>query len=429
MNITEKKNNFFTFLLILFPISLISGPLLPEIISFLLLIYFFINFSTFEKKNFFKDKIILFLFFYYIYLLVISFLKIELLEFLSDQFFYFRFILFSLAVYSLISINKNIFNYLGYCFVVLFFLLIVDVIVQYSFGKNIIGIGTFAPNRYSGLFGDELVLGGYLSRFFPLLIGLIYINEHFKFKNILIVFFCLLVVIGVFISGERTALGLTFVTLFFSFIKKDMRKNALIIVTLVLVSLTILSYFNKSQRYRIFIEPFHQMSLLSEKFLNKYEDVSVEYSKESLTKFNLFSSHHHDHYITGIKIFKDNILFGVGPEQFRIKCKLKKYATGNDPCSTHPHNFLIQVLSETGIVGLCFYVFVLIFLIKEIYKNINLKKYGSIKDIEYFVYLSFLINLWPFFPSGNLFNNWLSFIIYFPLGFYLYAKNYKDERT
>ena len=166
MNITEKKNNFFTFLLILFPISLISGPLLPEIISFLLLIYFFINFSTFEKKNFFKDKIILFLFFYYIYLLVISFLKIELLEFLSDQFFYFRFILFSLAVYSLISINKNIFNYLGYCFVVLFFLLIVDVIVQYSFGKNIIGIGTFAPNRYSGLFGDELVLGGYLSRFF-----------------------------------------------------------------------------------------------------------------------------------------------------------------------------------------------------------------------------------------------------------------------
>ena len=53
MNITEKKNNFFTFLLILFPISLISGPLLPEIISFLLLIYFFINFSTFEKKKIF----------------------------------------------------------------------------------------------------------------------------------------------------------------------------------------------------------------------------------------------------------------------------------------------------------------------------------------------------------------------------------------
>ena len=109
-------------------------------------------------------------------------------------------------------------------------------------------------------------------------------------------------------------------------------------------------------------------------------------------------------------------------------CGLKKYSTVNDACSTHPHNYLIQVLSETGIIGLCFYLFVLIFLIKEIYKSINLKKHGNLKDIEYFVYLSLLINLWPFFPSGNLFNNWLSFILYFPLGLYLYAKDYKDER-
>ncbi len=424
----EKKNNFFTFLLILFPISLVSGPLLPEIISFLFLIYFFLDFSNFEKTNIFKNKIILFLSLLYFYFLFISFLKIELLEVLSDQFFYFRFILLSLAIYSLVSINKNIFNYLGYCFVGLFLLLIIDVLIQFSFGKNLLGMETNTPNRYSGLFGDELVLGGYLSRFFPLLIGFIYINEHFKQKKLLIIFFCLLVVIGVFVSGERTALGLTFVTLFFLFIKKDMRKTSMIIGILILISLIILSYFNKSQRYRIFIEPFHQMSLLSEKFLEKYDDVSVKYSKESLTKFNIFSIHHHDHFISGIKMFKDNILFGVGPEQFRVKCKLKKYSTVNDACSTHPHNYLIQVLSETGIIGLCFYLFVLIFLIKEIYKSINLKKHGNLKDIEYFVYLSLLINLWPFFPSGNLFNNWLSFILYFPLGLYLYAKDYKDER-
>lgn len=425
---TEKKNNFFTFLLILFPVSLVSGPLLPEIISFLFLIYFFLDFSNFKKKNILNNKIILFLFLLYFYLLFISFLKIELYEVISDQFFYFRFILFSLAIYSLVSINKKIFNYLGYSLAVLFFLLILDVIIQFSFGKNLLGMETFTQNRFSGLFGDELILGGFLSKFFPLLIGFIYINEDFKYKNILITFFCLMVVIGVFISGERTALGLTFVTLFFLFIKKDMRKMSMMIGILILISLIILSYYNKSQRYRIFIEPFHQMSLLSENFLNKYDDVSVGYTKESLKKFNIFSKHHHDHYITGIRIFKDNILFGVGPEQFRVQCKLKKYATVQDPCSTHPHNFLIQVLSETGLIGLFFYLFVLIFLIKKIYKSINLKKHGNIKDIEYFVYLSFLINLWPFFPSGNLFNNWLSFLLYFPLGFYLCTINYKNER-
>ena len=194
---TEKKNNFFTFLLILFPVSLVSGPLLPEIISFLFLIYFFLDFSNFKKKNILNNKIILFLFLLYFYLLFISFLKIELYEVISDQFFYFRFILFSLAIYSLVSINKKIFNYLGYSLAVLFFLLILDVIIQFSFGKNLLGMETFTQNRFSGLFGDELILGGFLSKFFPLLIGFIYINEDFKYKNILITFFCLMVVIGV----------------------------------------------------------------------------------------------------------------------------------------------------------------------------------------------------------------------------------------
>ena len=88
----KKKNNFFTFLLILFPVSLVSGPLLPEIISFLFLIYFFLDFSNLKKKNILNNKIISFLFLLYFYLLFISFLKIEFYEVISDQFFYFRFI-------------------------------------------------------------------------------------------------------------------------------------------------------------------------------------------------------------------------------------------------------------------------------------------------------------------------------------------------
>jgi O-antigen ligase len=39
---------------------------------------------------------------------------------------------------------------------------------------------------------------------------------------------------------------------------------------------------------------------------------------------------------------------------FRIICKDEKYATGITPCMTHPHNFYIQLLAETGIIGFLF---------------------------------------------------------------------------
>ena len=422
-----SKNIFFTYLLILFPVTLITGPFIPEVISFLFFIVFF-KFFKVHNKNFFKDKIILFLTLYYFYLLIISFFKIEILEILSDQFYYFRFIIFSLVIYYLIKENKNILNYLGYCCSIIFFLVSLDVGIQFLYGKNLLGFEVITLNRYSGVFGEELILGGYLSRFFPLLIGLIYINEHFKFKKLLIAFFCLFIFIGVFISGERTAFGLILITFFLIFLKKDLRKLSVMTGVSILFFLVLLSYFSKSQRYRMLIEPMQQMTSLTDNFLNKYKDVAQKYPKMENNNFYVFSMHHQSHYSTGIEIFKDNILFGAGPEQFRVKCKLEKYAIGADPCSTHPHNFIIQVLSETGIVGLFFYLTVLTFVIIKILRTMNLDQYKNVKDINYFIYLSILINLWPFLPSGNLYNNWLSFILYFPLGIYLYAIDYKNDR-
>ena len=31
------------------------------------------------------------------------------------------------------------------------------------------------------------------------------------------------------------------------------------------------------------------------------------------------------------------------------------------------------------------------------------------------------VNLWPLIPSGNFFNNWLSIIMFFPIGFYIFS--------
>ena len=74
-------------------------------------------------------------------------------------------------------------------------------------------------------------------------------------------------------------------------------------------------------------------------------------------KPNLFSIQHQVVYLTSFKIFKDHFIFGIGPKNFREFCKSEKYKTYTDidfsvdGCQSHPHNFYIQLLVETGPLG------------------------------------------------------------------------------
>ena len=58
-------------------------------------------------------------------------------------------------------------------------------------------------------------------------------------------------------------------------------------------------------------------------------------------------------YLTTYKSFKDNILLGHGLKSFRYNCNnyLKEQ---NTLCSTHPHNYHLEVLHDTGIIGFIF---------------------------------------------------------------------------
>ena len=66
----------------------------------------------------------------------------------------------------------------------------------------------------------------------------------------------------------------------------------------------------------------------------------------------VFTQIHQSHYNTAYNIFLDNKFFGIGNKMFRIVCKDQKYKTNKHGCSTHPHNYYIQVLSENGLIGL-----------------------------------------------------------------------------
>ena len=54
----------------------------------------------------------------------------------------------------------------------------------------------------------------------------------------------------------------------------------------------------------------------------------------------------------GYLVFKENLVFGIGPANYReLSHKYLKYYP-NFRADNHPHNFYIQLAAETGIIGL-----------------------------------------------------------------------------
>ena len=139
------------------------------------------------------------------------------------------------------------------------------------------------------------------------------------------------------------------------------------------------------------------------------------------SKIIFFSNNHENHIKTAIKIFNDNKLFGVGVKHFRFVCSDPKYLENEHSCSTHPHNIYIQILAELGLLGFIFIMIYFFYVCLKIFKNILSKKNSPINFLNLMVLSSIFINLFPFSPSGNFFNNWISIIYFFPIGFYLYS--------
>ena len=154
-------------------------------------------------------------------------------------------------------------------------------------------------------------------------------------------------------------------------------------------------------------------------------------------KLVIFTPHHTAHYLVAYKAFSEKPLIGHGPKTFRKICNKEEYRINDikyltedllqkdySACATHPHNTYIQLLSETGIIGfflfLLGFVHIIILMIRELFEIIfnSERKLGNYKLA---VAISALIVFWPFSPSGNFFNNWVSIMNAITLGFYIHA--------
>ena len=252
-------------------------------------------------------------------------------------------------------------------------------------------------------------MGSYLSRFFPLLFALFLIKKKQKYEIYFIGSLFILVDVLIFMSGERSAFFfLNLSTVFIIILIKEYQKFRLITFIIAIIFVVILSLNSSKLNERMFKGPAEDMGL-------------VESSKEAV----IFSSQHDSVFRTAYNMFKDQPLLGHGPKMFRVICKDQKYSTGITPCMTHPHNFYIQLLAETGIIGFLFLFSALVYVIYTAlkqFKSIILKEKRPLSDYQVCLLAGFLITVWPLTPNGNFFHNWLMIIYYFPVGFFLWKK-------
>jgi O-antigen ligase len=315
------------------------------------------------------------------------------------SFFLIRFLLFALCIKYLA------FNHFSYkkVFNVWFFILIfvcLDIWIQYFFGKDLFGYEDHG-HRFAGLFGDELVAGAFLWKISEPIIGLIFyekiFNNNKKYNYFILTF--LIIPLTILITGERAS----FLMFLFS----------------TFLSILFLSYFIKKFKFliiNILMVVFLSSALsMTDSVKNRYTDFL-----DILKNFN--NSSYGVLFTSGIEVWRKNKLIGVGLKNFSIVCDMEVSPIDkpHQPCSTHPHNLYIQIISETGLIGLVlFFSFFVSFFAHHLKIFFSLKK-NSDQSFLFISCMCFLFSfLWPLTTSGSFYSSWNGFFYWVMIGIIL----------
>ena len=423
-------SNYLAYLILIFPISLILGPTFIEIFSGLIIIFFIIKLDKgfYQKNKFYINFFLIF----YSYLVVRTLFFSHEFEKIRSILFYFRFLFFCCAIiYCLNKINFTKNFKVKYIFFI-FLLLILDSILQYYHGRNILNIPLHDTFRASSFFGKELILGSFLFRMLPFILIICILFKLDLKKNIfkLSIFFSLFF-FAILISGERTSFFLLLLTIFLIIILiKDFRKILLFSLIFFLFINLIFSFSNKNPYDRMLKYTFSQMNLqkVDLKVNENLSNLELNKKINSFSSHYIFSREHQGHYIIALRMFLDNPIFGQGPRSFRYLCSEDRFIKSDGICTTHPHNTYLQLLAETGLIGFLFIFVLFLFTLKELirkfFKNFkHQNRDNNYVQIKYISLIAIFVSLFPLAPSGNFFNNWLSFVYYYPIAFYIYSIN------
>ena len=359
---------------------------------------------------------------------------------------FFRFFLMLIIIYFLSELGILNLKYFFISAVFSSLIVSLDVLYQYIFGVNIIGLISHGHHN-SGFFGDELIAGSFIQNFsfFSILfITLILKNKDYLRFILTTIIICILGT-SIMLSGNKMPLilflfGLLLVFLFNNKLRKIIPVS---LICLFILFKFILSsdetmknnyhsmYYNIKGSVGIFVlEPISEND--SEK---NYETqgsstmVTEKDQQSSLHRIKLSFLNDRTYrtrlLLTALDTWKKNKIFGNGIKSFRIDCSklqdrdlldessIYEYnlwvhafiqSKKNRLCSIHPHNYYFEILTEAGIVGLFVTLMIASLFVVFILKNF---KFFKGNNIENFILLAATISLileaFPLRSTGSIF--------------------------
>ena len=416
-----KKNNktlesYFFILFALIPASIILGPAI-SLANILLIDFSFICLLICTKEyKFLLNKTVKLILIFYLYLIFNSIISENFSIGVTRNFGFFRLIILFCA-FNYFFYHKVFFNKILIIWTLTLLILTIDTYIESFTGKNILGYGEMYGNRIVSFFKDEPIVGGYINAFYLIVIGYLFsLSRKFSsnYKHLILVV-SLFFLCAIFLTGERSNTIKGFLGFLIFYFFNDQFKIKEKITSILLMFILIFSLINSSNYLKIkykneLLDPV--IEVFKSKDKKKYIKMSQKTTYQALY-FELYQS--------GFSVFKDYPFFGVGNKNYRyVTCSEDR--NPNYICTTHPHQFYIEFLSEHGFIGTAIILFILFSLVFSKLKIILQSK--NYIQISCFIFL--LISLTPFLPTGAFFADYNLTIFWLNLSL-MYSANNKTN--
>ena len=399
-----RKEIIINFLISLFPISFIAGNLIINlnIIILILLSIFFYKKEIFNLNYYLLDKLI----FSFFALVLFTGIYNDVEFYISGEFqsnfntivksiLFLKYLLLYLVVRYLIEQNiiKIKIFYIS-CSVLSVFVAF-DIFYQFIFGEDIFGFEAKRNyRRLSGPFGDELVAGGYLQRFsmFVFFVIPVFFSERFeKYLKFFIPIIFLIFALSILLTGNRMPLILFSLSIFLILlIKNPLRKffAPILVIFPIVFAIVYHSNYAVKNNYSNFVFQLNKMvGIVAER---NFYNIPPSHLKEFASFYDTWLM---------------NKFVGGGIKNFRYYCHIRPNAEEyQKKCNMHPHNYYLEILTETGIIGLMLILTIFLNVIYLFIKNQNLFKNRTKYNQVYFpFFILFLIEIFPIKSTGSFF--------------------------